>query len=395
MENPAVSAIIGGLQRDRPVLLIADFGWDAQGGGAVILKSLIRDAIGKGLIWVTPGKHDQNLEYGHYGLGAPEHAHFSNILHAKRLARDIEALAKRTGACAYWSVMHGSTVAIAGHLAASSALPMHVTVHDDPIYATALRSRRMILLAPLLARHFRQAMRAAKSIDVVGTGMAARYTRKFGVRCDILHRALDAPVPPASPFDLSREGLCIGVLGNTYSYRQLPVLAAAVEQAAQELKVPPRIVVCGAGSGDRLKREFAGRVEVEVTRHLAELQAIERLRTCLALYLNYPFGWRSRVLRETSFPTKLTTYLYAARPLLVHAPPGTSVADLPRGRGYVTPWQSMAVSDGARRLVEMARNPESASGFQAEAEQVRRTYYDPDRHRATLDRILRDLVHPR
>lgn len=390
-----MSEVIGGLRRDRPVLLIADFGWDAQGGGAVILKSLIGDAIGNGLIWVTPGKREQDLERGHYGLGTAEHAHFSNIINAGRLAREIEALAKRVHASAYWTVMHGSTVAIAGHLAATSGLPIHVTVHDDPIHATALRSRRMFLLAPLLARHFRRAMRAAKSIDVVGHGMAARYTRKFGVQCDILHRALDVPVPPAVTFDLSRQGLCVGVLGNTYSYRQLPILAAAVEQAAREIQAPPRIVVCGAGHGDRLKKEFAGRVEVEVTQHLAEPQAIERLRTCLALYLNYPFGWQSRVLRETSFPTKLTTYIYTARPLLVHAPPGTSVSNITRERGYVTPWLSLDVNDGARLLVEMARNPASASGFPAEAEQVRRTYYDPDRHRATLDRILCNLVHPR
>ncbi len=376
------------LSAERPIILLADYAWDAQGGGAVIIKSLVGDAIGNGILWVTPGRSEHRPDLGWIGLRQRPHAHFSSILRARSLAREVLALARTQNARGLWGILHGATVSITAELTRCSDLPVHVSVHDDPVYATAIRSRQMVGLAPLLARDFRRCIRAARSIDVVGTAMAERYRRKFGVTSQVVHRALDAVVTPAPPYDLAAHGLRIGLLGNTYAYSQLPVLAKAIELAAGRLGVPGSIVVCGAGFGERLRREVAGRVNVEVLGHVDEPSAIGVLQQCLALYLNYPFGPTTTVLRETSFPTKLSTYIYAARPLLTHAPHGSSTIDL--CRGYSFDWTSMSPDDGAAMLLQIAAAPNAE--YQAGAEEVRTRFYPAERNRRTMETCIRQLV---
>jgi hypothetical protein len=387
------------LDPGRPILLLADQAWDAAGGGAVILRSLLGDAVdGNGLIWVTPTRLDQDPERGHYGLrsGSAGRGRFSilsdTLWHASKLADEVKALANGVNAAAVWAVLHGSTVAIASKLARIIDLPMHASVHDDPVYATALRSRRLMLFAPIIARQFRSALRATRSVDVVCENMARRYERKYGVQSAVLHRATSDTVLPGATYDAAIDGLSIGILGNLYGYRQLLTLGWAVEMAARRLNLRPRIVICGQGDGERLKRDLAGRVEVEVTGHVPEANGIERLRRCGILYLNYPFGWLDKVLRETSFPTKLSTYVYAARPILVHAPMGSSVDCLAGFGNYAVPWQTMNPADGADILATLMTNVGVRESFHEQAEAVRMRYFDQNVQRATLDRLLRGLA---
>jgi hypothetical protein len=377
------------------MILVADQAWDGAGGGAVILQSLIGNLIGDGIVWATPTRGEQDLKQGRFGLRSGSVGRtgkfsllpdlFSN---SAKLAEEISDLAQRTNARGIWTVMHGATIAIAAQLARNGRFPMHVTVHDDPIYATAIRSRRLAVFAPLIARDFGFVLRHARSIDVVCTPMGERYDRKYGVKSSVLRRGLATPPSPSPTYDLSRDGLTVGLLGNTYSYQQLPLLASAIESAASELGVPGRIVVCGAGFGSRLKQDMQGRIEVEVTGHIPEQDCIAKLQRCALLYLNYPFGRINRVLGETSFPTKLSTYIYASRPILLHAPEGTSLTDIPRRNGFIDAWTTLNPADGASSLKSIVRDSSFAESHHVGSEFLRERYYDLATHRATLSTLL-------
>jgi hypothetical protein len=159
---------------------------------------------------------------------------------------------------------------------------------------------------------------------------------------------------------------------------------AVGRRAAKQLGVPGCIVFCGAGYGDRLNCEFAGRVSVEVKEH--EPASVTALGSCGALYLNYPFGRWSRVFRENVVPDELSTYVYAARPPLIHAPPSTSTGGLPADfPGYAAAWETTSLADGASALVKLLADGTSRH---TAAEAVRRRYYDPVAHRATLAGVL-------
>ena len=118
------------------------------------------------------------------------------------------------------------------------------------------------------------------------------------------------------------------------------------------------------------------------------------LRRCFALYLNYPFGRRDAVLRQTSFPTKLSTYVQAARPLLIHAPADSSTAPLIGPDGYATAWSDLDPARGADALVAAWGRAENHASRHEAADRVRRDYYDPDRNRRALFGALDALVPP-
>jgi glycosyltransferase involved in cell wall biosynthesis len=398
----AARAGLSGYTAEAPLALLTDYPPDTAGGGAVILRSLLGPEERSRLVWMSPtppsdpaaaGPNVVTLRSGSAGRGRRSVGRDSTI-HAGALAREALDQAKARGARAIWVVMHNAAVAIAARLIRRGGLPVHLTVHDDPAFANALRSKRYLALVPWIERDFAFAMKHATSIDVIGRGMAERYRLRYGVESAIVHRALEGPVAPGGPYDRERLGLRVGVLGSTYAYDQLPLLAHAVELASKQLGVKPRLLIMGRSYGDRLKAEVGDAVDVEVTGHVSEADAVPLLRDCFALYLNYPFGRRDAVLRQTSFPTKLSTYIQAARPLLLHVPPDSSVMPLVGPDGFATAWPSLDPASGADALLAAWDRPENLESRRDAAEAVRREYYDPDRNRRALFDALDALVPP-
>ncbi len=148
----------------------------------------------------------------------------------------------------------------------------------------------------------------------------------------------------------------------------------------------------GPGFGSRLKQDMKGTIDVEVTGHIPEQECISKLQRCALLYLNYPFGRINRVLGETSFPTKLSTYIYASRPILLHAPEGTSLKDIPRGNGFIDAWTTLNPADGASRLASMVGEGSFAQSYHVGGELLRERYFDLATHRATLSTILQGIA---
>jgi glycosyltransferase involved in cell wall biosynthesis len=387
---------------ERPILLVTDYPPDAGGGGAVILRSLLSAEDRARVVWASPSLDPGASSRADGGVPLVQGSHSLarwlrrrsvtvDSLLSPRLATEIEDLARRRNATAIWIVMHGAMVHAAARLVGRTRLPVHLTVHDDPPYGVALMSRRHVALIPLIARDLGRALRRAQSVDVISDGMASRYRSLYGVNSVVVHRGMTQSVVPSPPFDPS-NGLAIAVLGNTYGYEQLLTLANAIAQADARLRVRGRLVVIGRGHGERLRKEIGQRMDVEVTGHLDEAAAVERLRTCFLLYLNYPFSPRAAVLRETSFPTKLSTYLLAARPILLHAPPGSSTSPLAELAGYVVPWTNDRSADGADLIVRAWNDVTTRESAHVAAEATRRRYYDLEENRATLFAALNRLA---
>ena len=387
---------------EAPLLLLTDWPPDAGGGGAVIFRSLLGPDERSRIVWASlrapttepgPGERVVTLQSGTAGRPGGRSMLLDSARYAGPLADEVAELARSVNARGLWVVMHGAAVHVAARLARRRALPMHLTVHDDPLYGVVLLSRRYLPLIPLVVRDFGRTLRAADSLDVIGEGMADRYRRRFGVDSVIIHRARPEPVVPAPPYDRS-AGLRVGVLGSTYGYGQLPALGRAIVAASQRLGVPARLLVCGVGDhGQRLARELNGALEVEATGHVSEAEGIERLRSCCALYQNYPFGRRTAVFRQTSFPTKLSTYLSVGRPLLIQAPADSTTAPLePLEPDLVRRWGDSDPAQGADLLVRLWESMPDPDAAAAAAERLRRRYFDPERNRRALFQVLNTLA---
>jgi hypothetical protein len=379
---------------DHPIVLATDYPPTAGGGGAVMLRSLIEGPQRAGILWTSLSALEREtlgalaLTRGSTGLKSliKKRSTTLDIALCHRLAAELQSLAVERRARGFWIVMHGAMVHVAARLMKITRLPVHLTIHDDPV-AVTLMSKRYLPLLPLVYYDFAFAMRRATSVDVVGEAMARHYKQAFGVDSVVVHRGLEGPIPEPR-VHVDSDALEVGVLGNTYGYRQLPEMAAVVERTASLLKRRARVVVMGQGLGERLRADMGSRIEVEVTGHLNESAAVERLQRCFCLYLNYPFSSRFSLFRRTSFPTKLTTYLMAARPLLVNAPMDTSIAFLASLPAYAAWWGNKSIDAGVAELQRLWESPAAHGSQQATAENIRRTYFDKATNQAQLFQAL-------
>jgi hypothetical protein len=221
--------------------------------------------------------------------------------------------------------------------------------------------------------------------------MADTYRRRYGVTSTIVHRGLPGPVEPAPVYD-RRRGLSIAVLGSTYGFSELSVLAQALAVAQQRLGVPATLTVIGGVDEAAVRKLCPPNVELEITGHIDEPEGISRLRESFLAYLSYPFRRRGRMLRTTSFPTKLSTYVQAARPLLLHMPSESSVAFLGASSSYATLWGSTDDREGADILERLWSDDTTTQSFDVAADHVREQHFDLERNRAALYSMLNALV---
>ncbi len=63
---------------------------------------------------------------------------------SRRLAEEVRTIADEYHARGIWVVMHGAAVPIASYLVKDGRLPVVASVHDDPAFGVALRSRRYL-----------------------------------------------------------------------------------------------------------------------------------------------------------------------------------------------------------------------------------------------------------
>jgi hypothetical protein len=406
--HDAIVQRISRFSAEAPLLVLTEHHPYHSGGGTVILRTLIDADDRNRLLWVTtapPREADPSyppvisLRRGTVGRHLPQTLAplLDSTIFAKAMASELLEIARQKGAKALWLVAHGSVVPITFELlrmCRDHRLPMHVTVHDDPAHAVAAMSRKLRPLVGRIDRQFAAVLAAARGVDVIGSGMRKRYRERYQVDAEVTHRALDGVIEPTSRVDRDAIGLSVGILGNTYRYGQLPVLAEAVSIAASRIGARGRLIVYGQSFGDRLRTDVAGKTEVVVRGHVDEAAAVAQLRSeALLLYLNYPFTPGERVLRETSFPTKLSTYLRCARPILVHAPPSSSTSDLCVDEpAFARGWTDMNPASGAAALIDFWNAPNIEESFYAAAERARLKYFNPDHNRSTIARLLNNLV---
>lgn len=114
-----------------------------------------------------------------------------------------------------------------------------------------------------------------------------------------------------------------------------------------------RLVLYAPTAPEWLRREFAGNPRVMFT---AAAQTAMPTVQCRAdvLVLALSWGTLSREIIETATPGKLTDYLVAGRPILIHAPPYAYVARYARERGFahvVDEEDIGKLQDGIRKLL--------------------------------------------
>lgn len=356
----------------RKVLLITTF-LPNIGGGSVILRSLIPPLKDKAIDVQWLYSHERDIDFpgaqciGEQLMGGNVGKDFVNSF-LLWLGVKTPALKSRIDkilsldADAYWVVGYNEGVLIALELARRTNVPVHLTMHDDLVHGVFSRSRRYRWLSGLAQQRFAEAMNAVRSVDVVSKGMHRYYQKTLGVDSVVIHRYLpnlpDLPSTPSAP-----KTLIVGHIGSIYSGTQFHLFCQALQDYAQKEGLLAKFVVIGA---DRrflpIFQEFS-QLMVDFPQ-LTETEAIEQLASCHFLYAMYPFEQALAIFRQTSLPTKMTTYLQVQRPILSHTPGDSTLAEIVSTYEIGLNTAALTVSEMTRAIEQICTYQVSTNAFE-------------------------------
>ncbi len=202
---------------------------------------------------------------------------------------------------------------------------LHVSVHDDPM-GLAMKSRRYRHLAHIIDFRCRSLLNSASSVDVVSEAMGRRYEERFGVTAGVVFRYIDRPAtavarPSAEPI------IKIGHVGSAYSAAEVVAFFDALRKLEQSDGVRFKVLAFGRSPAfESSAVRFPGLVQP--FGDVAEDEVVRQLVHCRFVYAMYSFDSRHGIFRETSLPTKISTYLMAARPIFVHSPRDSTTSQM-------------------------------------------------------------------
>ena len=201
---------------------------------------------------------------------------------------------------------------------------LHVSVHDDPA-GLAAKSRRYRIFQPFIDRCARRLLLRAHTVDTVSEPMQAYYRKRWGVSSGYVYRYVDRiPAGVAKPAVVPT--IYVGHVGSVYSMPEVVAFFGALRNIEQTDGVRFKVLTFGKPPFSKVESEFPGLIEN--CGEVSEPEAVERLQQCAFVYSMYSFAPRHRIFRQTSQPTKMSTYLMAARPIFAHCPQGSSMIEM-------------------------------------------------------------------
>ena len=281
------------------------------------------------------------------------------------VARCVD-IARTEGVDEVWAVLDSpATIEIALPVAKALGKPLRVTVWDDVEHnidyfgidrwtGSRLRSR------------FAEVCRAAASLAVIGETMQAEYLRRYGKRGVVVRHGADAAPSTASRPD-DDPGVRIGFAGSVSARSAFECLLKALDQVDWSIQGRPVTLVLMGGRFDIWSRR-PRRIEVLGWRSVEETVRI--LSGCTITYLPQAFEASWRPFSEWSFPSKLTTYLAAGAPILLHAPEYASLPGYQERRQFARVCHWLDVEELVLALTELATNPKKREMVQSEAREA-------------------------
>jgi glycosyltransferase involved in cell wall biosynthesis len=248
------------------------------------------------------------------------------------IADEAVTLARAEHIDKVWMVLDSvTTLALGTEVADRLERPLISLVWDAPehLLRQTLQDRFSTLE---LLRRFGETLRRSERVAVVSSEMAKEYGERYGAHPLVVRHPVPdenartgadttvPAVPGPGPF-------VIGMAGSLYADSAWEALLEALHRMDWRMGERP-ITLRVLGPSLRVRSWHPARIEYVGFQSPPERDAI--LANADVLYLPEPFERNLREVARLSFPAKLSTYIGAARPVLVHAPEDSAVAAFAR-----------------------------------------------------------------
>ncbi len=361
-----------------PILLIAASPPGDFGVGQLFMRSLLLHAPARFVVAALLGRHEPDYQApSDLGILAalnllrrfePAFRPWSNRLSHLTAAMAVRArleprVNRLLGPLAVFAQQHEvealfvvlecpTTMLLAAPLADRLGLPLVTLVWDTPEHILGQLGHRGISQRRIL-HGFHQAMKRSQRVAVMSEAMRDRYEGEYGARCVVLHQPIEPDWdPPYAQEKSEPTDVVIGFAGSDTARSEMLMLLAALDRLQWRIHGRPVILrIFG------LRFVCEGRVpqRIDYRGYLPDVgDVIQGLSTCDLLFLPQPFAAEAEAFTRYSFPTKLTTYLAARRPILMLAPESSALTAFFRCHGL--PWvcsqpAESALIEGLQALV--------------------------------------------
>jgi len=323
-------------ERKQRVGLFTSFHPDI-GGGAVNLRSIIAWLADIEITWFHLGPRrsawPNSIWLGSNLIGGPILGDLSVtplLLAGAYQGRICEMVArvKQENYDAHWVVAMNEGIVV-GNLLANEARGtcLHVSVQDDQAGWMWARSRRYKWMAWMVHWQWNKLLRSANSVDVTSEGMRRYYLNRIGIETAVAHVYVER-LPIVRDRRPTTTTVKVGHIGSVYNQEDFSAFLRALRAWTSKRQLKLELLMIGFSGTAEWLRENARPDTDEIIQAMVESAAIQRLAECDFVYAMYPFKRSARIFRQTSLPTKLSTYVQVQRPILAHTPADSTLAEL-------------------------------------------------------------------
>ncbi|QDV83003.1 hypothetical protein TBK1r_19360 [Stieleria magnilauensis] len=260
------------------------------------------------------------------GLVATAAFELMTVRHARRLGNTIADSILSTGFDAVLVVLESPLLMFIGRrLCKVLNCPVHILVWDHPNHVCTAFGHEGFRKRRLLAAFSSVLSQAASALTVSKTlrNWMAKSNSDLPIR---LFRSPARPRQTDSTVerDAEKQAFVLGFAGSVTAPDELEVLQRSLDHL--KWKIDDRPIVLRL-YGKRFTLSASDTRNVQYRGFLpTQADVVTELAECDVCFLPQPFAPSGRLVAEYSFPTKVSSYLSAGRPLLVLAPPHASLS---------------------------------------------------------------------
>lgn len=281
---------------------------------------------------------------------------YSELVSIKRIARLAAEFGRKFGAEAIWCVVEGqSMMRLATEVADLMKVPLLTQVWDPPTWWLRANKVDRWSQKRILDR-FALSMQRSERLAAASWAMAEEYSRLYGCPSIPMIPSLDESLArtPAQGL-VSEDELVIGMAGQLYSdveWQHLLMMLNSIDWCFRGRKVTIKML------GRVLQVHSASPARIEYLGWRNQVDTIEILSKADILYCPYWLDPNYRTEASLSFPSKVTTYLAAGRPVLFHGPDYASPARFLKEHDAAAFCHDLASSDIFNTIDKLVCEPE-------------------------------------